>query len=160
MNLSVEQIQVIRECARDEEAYEKILHALLNEPVPESRPQILAVDDDEHMCSLIRFVLEAEGCEVAAVTSGTAALDHIRHKLFHIIFLDINMPDIQGGEILEKIRASSVNKDTAVVFITGLIKPEEENKLIPRREKYLGKPITVEKLLAVTQEILGNIKKA
>lgn len=156
MNLSVEQIKVIRENARDTDAYEKIIHALLNEPSSESRPQILAVDDDDQMCSLIRFVLESEGCEVAAVTSGEASLDIIRHKQFNLIFLDINMPDIQGGEILEKIRESEINKDTPVVFITGLIKPEEEEKLVPRREKYLGKPITVEKLLAVTNEILGK----
>ncbi|MFZ5806908.1 MAG: response regulator [Verrucomicrobiota bacterium] len=154
MHLTDEQKTAIRECAKDEASFEKILQILTPVSPLEKSYQILTVDDDPTINTFIHAVLEIDGYNVCGVTSGQAAVEKINAQRWDLIFLDIIIPDIDGGQILNIIRESELNKDTPVAFVTGMIKPEEEEGLVPRREKYIGKPFTVEKLRAVTRELL------
>lgn len=158
MELTEEQREGIRECCKDQACFEKvlqILHASTDKSVQKAKKySVLAVDDNEHIAHLVEVALEPVHCAVTCVLNGRDALAEINRKKWDLVFLDIMLPDIDGGEILLRIREHEVNKETPVVFITGLIKPEEEAGLVPRNEKYLGKPFTADRLRSVAREIL------
>lgn len=153
MELNENQLEVIRNCARDEESFKRILDVI--GVGSKAKYQVLAVDDQEMIVSLVRTAAEMEDCAVTCVTTGQAAVNEVNRKKWDLIFLDIVIPDIDGGEILNVIRRTPMNQDTPVVFVTGLLKPEEEKSLTPRKEKYIGKPFSIEKIRAVTREVLG-----
>ncbi|MFH1066990.1 MAG: response regulator [bacterium] len=155
MDLTNEQMEIIRHSSRDEEAFKKILESLHVESDMPAKRRVLVVDDDKQIGDLVRFALEPEGFNVITVLSGKEALYEIHNKKMALILLDIILPDINGGDILLKIRESALNKDAPVVFITGMVKPGEEDKLTPRAEKYLGKPFTTQKLVALARELMG-----
>lgn len=154
MYLTEEQKIAIRGYSKDEDSFQKILQIISPASPLGKSYQILTVDDDPTINTFIHAVLEIDGYNVKGVTSGQAAVDEIHRQKWDLVFLDIVIPDIDGGKILNIIRESELNKETPVAFITGMIKPDEEQQLIPRAEKYIGKPFTVEKLRSAARELL------
>lgn len=82
-----------------------------------SRIRILIVDDEEGILQAMRIHLELDGYEVDIANSAKEALAKFEAKPPHIIFSDINMPEMDGLELLEKIRA--VRMDIIVIMITA-----------------------------------------
>lgn len=64
------------------------------------RVRVLCVDDDQHVLDVIKELLEYKGYEVAAVTSGQAAVAQLRNQ-FDLVILDYNLPDISGDVVAE-----------------------------------------------------------
>jgi DNA-binding response OmpR family regulator len=69
-----------------------------------TRYKILAVDDEQRMVRFIQLNLEQDGFEVITAFNGKEALEQVRTQLPDLILLDIMMPDINGFEVLKKIR--------------------------------------------------------
>ena len=78
---------------------------------------ILVVDDEELILNLLKKILEREKFNVITTTSGEKALDIISSKNIGVIISDIEMPEIDGLELLSKVKA--INKDISVLMITG-----------------------------------------
>ncbi len=78
---------------------------------------IMVVDDEREIRELFRDVLEARGYEVIVCEKGEAALDILKHRKVFAAFVDIQMPGMDGIELLKKVKA--VKPDTHVVMITG-----------------------------------------
>src|SRR5262245_37315149 len=68
---------------------------------------ILLVDDDVELCGLLREYLSDEGYEVEAAHSGSEGLERTRARNYNLLVLDIMLPDIQGLDVLRRIRAES-----------------------------------------------------
>jgi len=66
--------------------------------------RILIVDDEKRMVRFIRLNLEHDGFQVISAYNGKEALDQVRNALPDLILLDVMMPDIDGFQVLEKIR--------------------------------------------------------
>ena len=82
--------------------------------------EILVVDDDENFLLLVKRVFELHrGATVHDVADGRTAIALIQETKYDGIFLDLNMPEIDGFEVARKIRASEVNKRTPIVVITA-----------------------------------------
>jgi two-component system response regulator PilR (NtrC family) len=79
--------------------------------------KILVVDDERSMRELLELVLKREGYSVHTAENGTRALDLIRQNLYDLIISDVKMPDINGIDLLMKVRESS--PDTMVIMITA-----------------------------------------
>lgn len=78
---------------------------------------IIVVDDEESVCLVLCQVLEEEGFEVIAVHSGEEALEVYRQNSFDLAIVDINLPGMNGIELMKKLK--DLNGDTEVVIITG-----------------------------------------
>jgi DNA-binding NtrC family response regulator len=78
---------------------------------------ILIVDDDSLVCDSLKEMLSLEGYTVDAVLSGPAALSKVKKDGFNLILSDIQMPGMNGIELLKEIKG--LNSDALVVFITG-----------------------------------------
>lgn len=66
-------------------------------------PQILVVDDDRHQRLLLREILEEDGHRVREATDGSAALAAVQAQRPDLIILDINMPGLDGLQVLRRL---------------------------------------------------------
>lgn len=115
------------------------------------------VDDDTTFCMLTRINIGRinKNIEVVEINSGTEAVQAVKEKKPSIIFLDINMTDLDGWEFLEKFDEAP---DYPIYIISSSINPEDikraENH--PYVEAYLEKPIGLDKLRMAFSDIMGE----
>jgi DNA-binding response OmpR family regulator len=83
------------------------------------RPLVLVVDDDELQLKLLAKVLNDVGFTVQTATSGTQALAALAQHQPGLVFLDINLPDIDGIELLRRFKAADAWARIPVIMITG-----------------------------------------
>ncbi len=115
------------------------------------RPIVLAVDDHEDSLLLLSCSLELFDCEVVGKTSGSAALAFVHLHQPALILLDLIMPDVQGIELLQLLRAQ-VPVSTPIVAISGMSVQENRGRLLAAGcSDYLGKPYLLEDLEAMVR---------
>lgn len=83
-------------------------------------PNILIVDDTPANVLLLVRMLGERGYNPQAVLSGKLALEAVRTELPDLILLDINMPEMNGYEVCEQLKADALMKDIPVIFISAL----------------------------------------
>jgi len=101
-------------------------------------PYILLVDDDTDFREGLRVALEMKGYQVGEAGNGKEALDRILEKPPLLVLLDLQMPVMNGRELLQKLRATPDTKDIPVVIISGF-GFEWEAELMGA-QGYIGKP--------------------
>lgn len=106
--------------------------------------KVLLVDDDPDAVLLATFVLEAAGWEVVSAKCGLEALEKVAHELPDVVLLDFLLPDVDGGEVLRRLRQHPQSAQTPVIFLTGKEQPEGVEEL--RCQGVLRKPFDPEKL--------------
>jgi CheY-like chemotaxis protein len=83
------------------------------------RPNVLAVDDDEYQCKLLGHLLADAGLDLSFAVSGTDALAYLSKHRPDLIFMDINLPDIDGVEVTRRIKAVTQFAAIPIIMITG-----------------------------------------
>jgi len=114
---------------------------------------ILVVDDEEDICEIIKFNLEAEGYRVETSLSAEEALKKSLKK-YHLFILDIMMQGMSGFRLADEIRKKQ-KLDTPIVFLTA--KNTENDKLTGfsvGADDYITKPFSVRELVARIKVIL------
>jgi len=97
---------------------------------PEAGAKILVVEDNEASVIQVREVLESEGYKVDVVRGGQEALEYVKQTIPEGIILDLMMPEIDGFEVLEKIRGTKTTAEIPVLVLTAKdLTPEDLNKL-------------------------------
>jgi len=121
---------------------------------------VLIVDDSPVMRTFIRRVLALSGFEVGECTeasNGEEALAQLRARAVDIILTDINMPVMNGEELLRKLGADGILKTTPAVVISTDATNERILKMIALgAEGYMSKPFTPESLREELERILGE----
>jgi len=127
----------------------KLYRALLAEPenVPSSSKQILpikvlAVDDNEANLKLINALLLEQVSDVVLASDGMKALELSQNENFSLIFMDIQMPIMDGISTLKAIRDNSLNKQTPIIAVTAHALSGEKEKMQKQGfNAYMTKPI-------------------
>lgn len=96
--------------------------------MPKSKVKILIVEDEEFLLDLYDKKLEEVGFEVVKAKNGIEGLSLAQLELPDLILLDILMPQIDGYEMLEKIKAGSKTKNIPVIIFSNLSQREEIEK--------------------------------
>ena len=103
---------------------------------------ILTVDDTPANIDLVREVL-SETYFVQAATSGKMALKIIEKKMPDLILLDVMMPEMDGYEVCEILKANEKTQDIPIIFLTAKVQVEDETKgLALGAVDYITKPIS------------------
>jgi DNA-binding response OmpR family regulator len=119
--------------------------------------RILIVDDDPLLCSLLRMALGRAGYEPVETYAGDAALSYLADNAVDLILLDVMMADVNGFDVLRKIKADPDLDDIPVIFLTARVDAiSQKTGMDIGAVEYLTKPITPEDLLARVQAVLGN----
>jgi len=117
--------------------------------------RILIVDDEKRMVRFIRLNLEHDGFQVISAYNGKEALDQVRNALPDLILLDVMMPDIDGFQVLEKIREFS---SVPVIMLTA--KGEEDDRvrgLELGADDYVTKPFSPRELVSRVRAVMRRI---
>ncbi len=116
------------------------------------RPRILVVDDDAAITATFENILGGEGYDVATATEGRQAIELARRAPFDAILLDLVMPQMDGLEVLRRIR--TVAPQSRIVMLSAYIEPDHEAEA--RRlgaVAVLSKPPDLGKLLRFLHEL-------
>lgn len=114
-----------------------------------AKPSILIVDDTEPNVRLLAHVVKKEGYEAMAAFSGKDALSLLEKRKPDIILLDIMMPEMDGFEVCERLKAHEDYKDIPVIFLSAL--SETDSKVQGFNVggvDYITKPFQREEVLA------------
>ncbi len=116
-------------------------------------PKVMIVDDDRTTVSLLQTLLEIDGFDVAIVPRGLMVVEKARQEHQDVFMCDYNLSDINGTEIVRRIRATPDFAKTPIVVVSGLnvedevrraganwflVKPFEPNELAPLLKKLIG----------------------
>jgi CheY-like chemotaxis protein len=125
------------------------------------KKRILVVDDEVSITRLLKLNLERTGqYEVREENAGEMAVPAAREFQPDLIFLDVMMPKISGGEVAAQLRLEPAFRKTPIVFLTAAVKKEElggpGGKIGGRY--YIAKPMSTGEVLAVIEQMLGSPK--
>jgi PAS domain S-box-containing protein len=104
--------------------------------------RILAVDDEPDSLQLLQFILESAGAEVQTASSGSAALEIFSQFNPNFLVSDIAMPDLNGHQLLQQIRAEHPEREILAIALTAYASSSDrEYALRIGFERYFSKPI-------------------
>ena len=117
------------------------------------KKKLLLLEDDITLNETIVDYFESLDYEIISVYNGSDALDMIYEKNFDLLLLDVNVPDIDGFEILKSIRES--NNTTPAIFITSLNSMDDvEDGYESGCDDYIRKPFALKELKLRVETIL------
>jgi two-component system sensor histidine kinase BarA len=126
-------------------------------PMPGKAPRVLAVDDNEANLKLVLTLLE--DCQVPAegATSGFEAISKARKNQFDLVFMDLQMPGMDGVEAVRRLRSMDTGaRKMPIIALTAHALAEEQNRLVEQGfNGYLAKPLSNSQLEDILQEYTG-----
>lgn len=124
--------------------------------MPPSHPRILAVDDENDILLLVRTSL-GDDYDVDTALSGAEALAKVQEKRPDLIILDMMMPEMDGIEVLEKIRSTAATADIPVIFLTGVSEKAKIREALDKgTQYYIVKPFKYQDLLNKVAQALNE----
>lgn len=132
------------------------LHPVAATPAPGAEPVkpegtiILVVDDEPHICDLIDKFLTPRGYQVHTACTGLNALAKIKHNPPRLVLLDINMPGMNGVEVLRHMRANRY-AGGVIVMTASQDEPLLQQALDLGSVDVMGKPLDLERLLLIVE---------
>lgn len=117
--------------------------------------RILVVDDDENIRKVLVAILEDEGYIVESVGTAKEAIDKSKKKHYNVALIDIRLPDMEGIELLTRIRDTTPKMRKIV--ITGYPTLQNAVDAVNKgADAYILKPFDVEKVLKAIKEQLAK----
>jgi two-component system KDP operon response regulator KdpE len=117
--------------------------------------QILIVEDDEDTAEVVSTLLNNAGYSTVAVERGHEALNNIASRPPDLVLLDINLPDINGLDVLRQVRTHSF---LPMIIVSGFTKERDKvNALEAGADDFLAKPFSPEELVARVGALLRRI---
>lgn len=119
---------------------------------------ILCIEDEPEMIDLIRLILSRRGFEVVGAAGGKEGLEKVRQNPPDLILLDLMMPDMDGWEVYQQIKADEKTKDIPVIVVTA--KAQSIDKVlglhIAKVDDYIAKPFSPQDLLNSVDKVFGE----
>jgi PAS domain S-box-containing protein len=137
-------------------AVDELLNQVHQLIAPATR-RVLVVDDDYHVRPTLARLLRRGGFEVDEAADGQTGLEIIEREPPDLVLLDIKMPDIDGYEVLRRLKQNPAHQSIPIVVLTAsdLGHEAERRALDLGAVRYLEKPIASEDLLAEIERILS-----
>jgi two-component system chemotaxis response regulator CheY len=123
--------------------------------------RILVVEDSASTRSFIRSALEGSGtlgsCDISEASSGFDALRLLPRGPYDLVITDINMPDINGLELVQFIRKSDRHRSTALIIISTQSSEKDRSRgLSLGADEYLPKPLSIDMLISAVDRLLSS----
>jgi len=126
----------------------------------EKRNRILVVDDELDLLHLMKRILEGAGYEVITAERGTDCLLLVQREQPDLILLDVRLPDMDGYQILERLKSDQTTHHIPVVMLTSLNQgPDFQKALEKGVDWYITKPFEPEHILKRVNNLLRESGK-
>lgn len=117
--------------------------------------KVLIVDDDKTLCQLLNEELKSEGFNSEYVFNGKEALEKLNHTNYDLILLDLEMPNINGDQVLDSLK--EYNHSTQVIVLTAKYDVKTAIRTIKAGAfDFLTKPYEIEELLSSIERALNH----
>ena len=119
---------------------------------------ILCVEDEPEMIDLMRLILGRRGFEVKGANGGVEGLKMVRDEKPDLVLLDLMMPDMDGWEVYQQMKADEKTKDIPVIVVTA--KAQSIDKVlglhIAKVDDYITKPFSPQDLMNSVEKVLKS----
>jgi CheY-like chemotaxis protein len=118
---------------------------------------VLVVDDNEDNLLLLTFLLEQMGCTFIAAVDGQTALDLAQRYQPILILLDMMLPDLDGMEVLSRLKHNPLTTRIPVIAVTALARQEDRERVLSAGcDEYVTKPYMVDELEEMLRRYLSH----
>ncbi len=118
--------------------------------------RVVYIEDEPEMIDLVKLILARKDYQVIGANGGREGLDVVRKTIPDVILLDLMMPDMDGWEVYQQIRADETTKDIPVIIVTA--KAQSIDKVlglhIAKVEDYISKPFSPNDLVESIDRVL------
>lgn len=123
---------------------------------------VLYIEDDEINYLLVERILEYRPLlKLKHAQTGESGLDIARSQRPRLILLDLNLPDMNGADVLRALRDNAVTADIPVVILSANATPSHIERLLSAGARnYVTKPFDIDPFLAVIDEFTGELELA
>lgn len=116
--------------------------------------RLVYIEDEVEMIDLVRLILGRRGYEVIGANGGTEGLEVVRRELPDLVLLDLMMPDLDGWEVFQQMKADEMTSSIPVIVVTA--KAQTIDRVlglhIAKVDDYISKPFS-------PQEIINSVEK-
>lgn len=123
-----------------------------------SQKKIVHIEDEPEMIDLVKLILGRKGYQVIGAAGGQEGLDVVREQIPDLVLLDLMMPDIEGWDVYQQLRAEDTTKDIPVIVVTA--KAQNIDKVlglhIAKVNDYISKPFSPQELVEAVEKQLGK----
>jgi DNA-binding response OmpR family regulator len=132
------------------------------ERVTENLKRVVYVEDEQEMIDLVRLILGRKGFDVIGANGGKEGIDTIRKLIPNLVLLDLMMPDMDGWEVYQQMKADEKTRDIPVIVITA--KAQSIDKVlglhIAKVDDYIAKPFSPSELVDSLEKVLAQRREA
>lgn len=111
--------------------------------------RIVYIEDEYEMIDLVRMILGSKGYKVIGAIGGREGLTMVQQELPDLVLLDLMMPDMDGWEVYQQMRAEETTQEIPVIILTA--KAQSIDKVlalhIAKVDEYLSKPFSPQELI-------------
>jgi two-component system alkaline phosphatase synthesis response regulator PhoP len=126
--------------------------------MPNNKPNVLLVEDEQNLHEALKLNLEMEGYEVTSAFDGTEALQKIASAYFDLIIMDIMLPDVDGISITENVRVH--NNEVPILMLSAKNAPADKVLGLKKgADDYMTKPFNLEELLIRVAKLIAKNKR-
>jgi len=123
----------------------------------EEKKVVVCIEDEPEMIDLVKLILGRKGFDLVGAVGGREGLETVRRLKPDLVLLDLMMPDMDGWEVYQQMKADEELKDIPVVVVTA--KAQSIDKVlglhIAKVDDYVTKPFGPQELLQSVRKVLG-----
>jgi DNA-binding response OmpR family regulator len=139
-----------------------------SQPPPNDSPEVkqmtplkvLVVEDDREIREMVALMVKGIGYSVSTATTGKEALVRLQESRHDIVLLDLMMPDMDGWEVYQQMKADEKTKNIPVIVVTA--KAQSIDKVlglhIAKVDDYIAKPFSPQELMSSVEKVLNKTK--
>lgn len=117
---------------------------------------VLVVEDNPLIMELVRTLLVSFGYEPVEAVDGAMAIELCKKNQLNIILLDIQLPGIDGTEVLEILKEDPATREIPVIALTAhAMRGDEEKFLRAGFSGYISKPIDIQRFKSVIEQLIA-----
>lgn len=126
-------------------------------PTPPEAPRLLIADDEVYIRRICKSYFTREGFECAEAADGEDTLRQLTEREFDIALMDIDMPKLDGGEVLKRIRRTHPSGHLKVIMMSGGVTPDEMSMMLALgADDYVAKPLPRLELVSRVRSALAH----
>jgi len=123
----------------------------------EERKTIVCIEDEPEMIDLVKLILGRKGFELVGAVGGREGIETVRRVKPNLVLLDLMMPDMDGWEVYQQMKADEELKHIPVIVVTA--KAQSIDKVlglhIAKVDDYITKPFGPQELIQSVNKVLG-----
>jgi two-component system response regulator VicR len=124
----------------------------------EEKKRVVCIEDEPEMIDLVKLILGRKGFDLTGAMGGREGLEAVRRIKPDLVLLDLMMPDMDGWEVYQQMKADHELADIPVIVVTA--KAQSIDKVlglhIAKVDDYVTKPFGPQELLQSVERVLGK----